>query len=671
VLACALTLAPILAGAKPDPLHIWVGGTDPAALQQWVDGHLASARADLEKLKAVRGKRTVTNTVQPFDDAQNELAIASYNIDLLSSLGRSAAVREQAQALSQKFAAMSTDLGLDPEVHKALSKVTAPAKDPATRFYLERTLQKYRLAGVNQKPAVRDRLRVLKGQMDSLAQAFFNAPSGPTPTVTATRAELAGLPEDYIARHQPDATGTYRLTTDDPDATPVLNFGENADLRRRMFLAVKNIGFPANRKVVMDLLAVRQEIANLLGYSTYADLATADMLMGSPRQVKTLFEHLEQATRPACEREYQEVLAFARRGNPALASLSEADDSFWLEQYRRTRFGFDAQSVRPYFPYSRVEAGILDTAAKIFHVSFRAVQDAPAWDPSVTLYDVLDQGQRIGRIYLDMHPREGKANAGQCLSLVPAAHGRQLPEGILNCSFSGGSEGDPGLMDFSEVVTFFHEFGHLMHLTLSHGTPWAGQGFFSVEGDFLEAPSQMFEEFIHSGAVLAPFARHYQTGEPLPASLLERLNSAQAFARGYWVERQLCFADFALAVHDRPAAMVDLDGLQRDTFLRHSPFQWVEGNHMYANFSHLFGMGANYYAYLLDKVIALDFFAQFDKANLLEGPTAMRFRRAVLAPGATRPAKDLIKAFLDREQNMDAFRNWVEEALPKDGGDRP
>jgi len=315
--------------------------------------------------------------------------------------------------------------------------------------------------------------------------------------------------------------------------------------------------------------------------------------------------------------------------------------------------------VRPYFPYDKVEAGILDAAAHIFGVQFKAVPHAQVWHPSVTTFDVIDHGRRVGRIYLDMHPREGKDKWFSSAPVVPGMSGRQTPEGMLVCNFSGGVPGDPGLMQYDEVVTYFHEFGHLMHHILGGQTRWSGQGGFSVEGDFVEAPSQMLEEFFHSHAVLAPFARHYQTGEVIPVAVVEKMNAASAFGRGIWVQRQLVFSALSLALHDHPVTAPDIETLQRATQEKFSPFAPVEADHYFAAFTHLVGYASNYYTYLLDKVIAIDFYARFDPVHPLDGPTAQAYRRAVIDPGATRPAAQLVRDFLGRPQSLDAFGAWI------------
>ncbi len=260
-----------------------------------------------------------------------------------------------------------------------------------------------------------------------------------------------------------------------------------------------------------------------------------------------------------------------------------------------------------------------------------------------------------------MHPREGKDKWFSSSPILPGIRGRQLPEGMLVCNFSGGAAGDPGLMQYSEVVTFFHEFGHLMHHILGSQGQWSGAGGFNVEGDFVESPSQMLEEMFHDPAILQSFGKHYQTGETLPISLIAKMNAADAYGRGQWLQGQLIYASYALQLHNQPPAAIDFDALWKADIERFSPVTPVEGDHYYAAFTHLTGYASNVYTYLFDKVIAIDFFAQFDKRNLLDGPAAMRYRRAVLEPGASKPAAELVKDFLGRPQNMEALKTWMNE----------
>jgi thimet oligopeptidase len=651
--------------AQPDPLHAWVQASDPAALDTWVKTRLAEVDADIAKLLAVTGPRTVENTLRPFDDAQNQLAVANNNAYLVYSLADSAPMRDKGQALTAVISSANTDLNLNQKVYKALSAIPTPS-DPATRHYLERNLLEYRLGGVDKDDANRAKIRALQDKITDLSLTFGRNVADGTLKVTATQADLDGLPADYIALHKPDANGVYTLTTEQPDVGPVLSFAKSADLRKRLFLAYNQRAYPKNVQVLRDLLTARQDLATILGYPRYADLATADQMIGTAANVDRLIQQVDEASRSAAKREYDLLLAFAQQQQPGITSLSQADSNYWNEQYRRAQYSFDAQSVRPYFPYDEVQAGILKTAARLFHVSFKPVKDAIVWDKSVDTFDVYDaapgnEGKLLGRIYLDMHPRDGKDKWFSSAPVLPGIRGRQLPEGMLVCNFSGGTPGDPGLMQYSEVVVFFHEFGHLMHHILGSQGDWSGAGGFNVEGDFVESPSQMLEEMIHDPAILQSFGKHYQTDETLPTALIAKMNAASAYGRARWLQGQLFYSSYALQVHNQDPAAIDFDALLKADTARFSPFTFVDGDRMYASFTHLTGYASNYYTYVLDKVIAIDFFSQFDKTNLLDGPTAMRYRHAVLEPGATKPAAQLVKDFLGRDQNIDALKSWMNE----------
>lgn len=654
-----------------DLLHAWTGGADPASLETWVNARLAAEKVDLDKVIEVKGEHTVANTVRPYDDAQNELALAGNEAYLMYSVGDSAPLRDKGQALVAKISSATTDLNLNQAVYRALAAVPLPTNDPATKHYIERALLEYRLAGVDKDDATRANIRKLQDKITDASLAFGRNVADGKLTVTATKAELKGLPEDYIARHKPAADGTYTLTTDSPDSTPVLNFAADAGLRKRMFLTYNQRAYPANVAVLKSVLEARQELATTLGYKTFADLAMADQMMGSATNLKAFLKEVDEASRGPADKEYALLLEYAKQQQPGLTKIPSSDASFWSEQYRRARYDFDAQSVRPYFPYDEVQKGILKTAASLFHVEFRAVPDAKTWDASVSTYDVFDDAgaekKKLGRIYLDMHPRDGKDKWFSSAPIVPGIRGRQLPEGALICNFSGGTKGDPGLMEYSEVVTFFHEFGHLMHHILGGQGEWSNAGGFSVEGDFVEAPSQMLEEMFRDRGILQSFAKHYQTGETIPSALVEKMNAAGAYGRGRWTQAQLFYSTYSLQVHDRAPEQVNFDALLREDSDRFTHFTFLDGDRMYASFTHLTSYSSNYYTYVLDKVIAVDFFSQFDKANLLAGPTAMRYRRTVLEPGAAKPATGLVKDFLGRSQSLDALKLWINEEFKANG----
>jgi len=660
--------SPAAGATKYDPLHAWAGGGDPARLEAWVDQHLASAQKHIDRIVKNKGAHTVANTLRPYDDAYNDLNIAANEAYVMFAVGGNAALRDKAQALNEKISGITAELGLNHEVYAALADVHAEHADAATRHYLERTLLEYRLGGVDKDAATRAKIKALQDRITSLSLQFGRNVQEDVRKVSVKKEQLDGLPDDYIARHKPDADGNYQITTDQPDLGPMMSFGRDATVRRQLMLAYNDRAYPANSKVLLDLLQARQDLATILGYPTYADLATADQMMGSAANARAMLDEVGAASRDAAQREFKMVLDFAKGKQPGLTEITDADMRYWTEQYRRANYNFDAQSVRPYFPYDAVQKGILNVASRLFKVEFKPVQDANIWDASVDVFDVYDAGKRVGRIYLDMHPRAGKDKWFSSQALTPGIRGKQLPEGMLICNFSGGVKGDPGLMQYGEVVTFFHEFGHLMHHLLGSQNEWAGQGGFSVEGDFLEAPSQMLEEFFNDPKLLATFAKNVDNGQPIPAELVGRMTAAAAFGRGSWVQAQLFYSTLSLELHDRDPRTIDLDAILQKDFKRFMPTTFVDGDHMYDSFTHLTEYSSNYYTYVLDKVIAIDFFDQFDKNDLIEGPTAMRYRHSVLEPGATKPAAELVKDFLGRPQSIEPLKAWIGrefESAPK------
>ena len=310
----------------------------------------------------------------------------------------------------------------------------------------------------------------------------------------------------------------------------------------------------------------------------------------------------------------------------------------------------------------QVKQGILDAAADLFHVSFQQEQNVPSWDPSVETWLVIDSGKPIGRFYLDMHPRPGKFSHAEMAPVLAGVRGKQLPEAIHDCNFPVPTATDPGLMDYGDVDTFFLEFGHLMHHILGGQQQWAGISGISMESDFVEAPSQMLEEWIHSPQVLSTFARHYKTGEPIPAELVARANRAAAFGRGMW-NRPPEFFQRDLLRHLQNQARKMLTSTRSPLTIPTNTHysSRCPGTHTWASFGHLGGYSSAYYTYLWDKVIAEDFFLQFDHKNLLAGDAPMKYRRVVLEPGGSMSANDLVKNFLGRPSNMTALQTWMAE----------
>jgi thimet oligopeptidase len=629
-------------------------------LTAWVSARLAAHEAALAALLTVEGQRTPENSLRLYDAAVEQLSLAGSQAGVLNSVAAASEVRDQAQMEAQRVAMAGSALSLNRAVYDALSAIDLTGVSAATRHYMDRTLLGYRLAGVDKDQATRDRLQALHEKATRIALEFSRNIQEGAKTIETTAAELDGLPADYLARHPADEKGTITLTTDPPDMQPVMTFAASAALRERMFAAYNTRAYPVNKELLLQLLATRQEIATVLGFRSWADLATADQMMGSAANVRMFLEKLNAASRDGAIREHELILDYVRGREPVTKAIDIASRGYWYEQFRRAKFDFDSQSVRPYFPYAQVEAGVLDTAARLFKIEFKK-SEVPGWDAAVSVFEVYDGGRLVGRFYLDMHPREGKDKWFSAAPVVTGVRGRYLPEAALICNFPGGDDSDPGLMQYSDVVTYFHEFGHLMHAILGGQTEWAGLSGFATEGDFIEVPSQMLEEFFRDEKLLQAFAKHYQTGETLPSETIKKMKLAGAFGRADWVRSQLYYTTLSLDLHDQDPATIDLDETTKRLYQSLQPWTWLEGNRMYASFGHLTGYSSNYYTYAFDKVIALDFFAQFDADDPLGCAAGAKYRKTVLEQGGSKPGREMVRDFLGRDEEFAAFSTWLNE----------
>jgi thimet oligopeptidase len=641
---------------------IWNSKPDVAAFEKIENDRLAAAQRSIDKILAVKGPRTIDNTLSNYDEALRQLNATQYLSSVMEAVHPDAAFRDRATAMTRKVSAAQTALSLNREVYQALAAVSVAHADPATQYYVRRQLLEFRLGGVDKDDATRARLKVLNDELTEEQSAFDRNINDGLKTVDVRDvSELAGLPQDYIDNHKPGKDGLIHITTSYPDYNPPMSFAVSHALRSRLFLAFNTRAYPQNRDVLMKMLHTRYDIASLLGYQSWADYNAADKMIGSGAHIAQFIRDLDTAVRPVAQREFQMLLSEKRKSDPQATTIGFEEKSYYSEQVRRSQFDFDSQSVRPYFPYVRVKQGILDTAATLFHVTFRREPGAPAWDPTVETWLVLDAGKVIGRFYLDMHPREGKYSHAEMSPILDGIRGKQLPEAVLICNFPRPTDSDPGLMQYGDVQTFFHEFGHLMHWIIGGQQQWAGISGITMEADFVEAPSQMLEEWIQSPQVLASFARHYKTGETIPAELVARMRRASAFGRASLVGQQVGYTAVSYDIYAAKPQDVNLDEIDDRDTVKYSLFTPVAGTHSYASFGHLSGYSSAYYTYMWDKVIAEDFFEQFDSKNLLAGDTPMRYRRTVLEPGGSVSANDLVKNFLGRPQSMEALQRWMAE----------
>jgi thimet oligopeptidase len=659
--ALAAALAAPTDPPDSDNQPFWTGHPDAATFERVVDARLARARDLLAEVVGVTGPRTVANTLVPYDRLMRELDRAAGATGLIQKVHPDTSLQQAADRTDRKVSALATEISLDRRVFDAVRALDLEGADPVTRHYVGRILRDFRLAGVDRDSVTRDRIKALREELVLIGQEFDrNIRDDVRSVEVASAADLEGLPADYIAAHPPGPDGRIRITTEYPDVFPVFTYARSDDLRRRLRTEFDNRAYPANEAVLDRLIARRHELATLLGFDSWADYALADKMTGSAANASGFIDRVVAASGQAAEREYQVLLRRKRQDDPAATGVNRWEVAYLRELVRRAEYDFDSQKLRPYFPYQRVKQGVLDLSARLFGVTFRPMKSPPVWHSSVEGWEMYEDGRLAGRFYLDMHPRAGKYGHAAHFRIRTGTTDGALPESALVCNFPGGEAGEPGLMDHAEVVTFLHEFGHLMHSLLGRQR-WNGVSGVRTEWDFVEAPSQMLEEWSWGPQVLAGFARHHETGEPIPADLVAQLERATRFGRALDIRTQMTYARISLSLYDRPPAGVNTDSIVDAVTRAYQPVPPMPGTHMQASFTHLNGYSAFYYTYMWSLVIAKDLFSRFDRADLLAAEPARRYRRLILEPGGSAPAARLVEDFLGRPFSFDAWRRWLEE----------
>jgi thimet oligopeptidase len=634
--------------------------------------------AGLRRAQALRPQliasapRTVDETLERYNELLTAASASNALAGLMSEVHPDEAIRDAARECEQEVSRFYSDLALDRDMYDALAAVEVSGADAETQRFLAHTLRDYRRAGVDKPPEVRARLKQIDEELTKLGQGFSRNISEDVRAVEVTDpARLAGLPADFIAAHPPDRDGKIRITTDYPDYNPFITYAADDELRRQLYVAFRSRGDQHNEAALCEILKLRAEKAGLLGFANWADYITADKMIGSGARAAEFIDKVWKLASPRAEQDYKELLRQLQELSPGAAAVADWQ-KMWLENLvKKQRYEVDASEVRQYFPYDRVLAGLLEITAEIFDLTYAPAGDAERWHPSVLAYDVVrgrgaDQ-TRLGRIYLDMHPRDGKYKHAAQFPLKDGVRGVQLPEGVLVCNFPApdpGGAGRPasaGLMEHDDVVTMFHEFGHLMHHVLGGHQRWISQSGISTEWDFVEAPSQMFEEWAWSYDTLKRFARHHETGEVIPSSLVDNMRRADKFGLGTATVQQIFYAAISLGFHrDDPAALDQLVEVQR-LQKRYTPFAYVPGTRFHTSFGHLVGYSAMYYTYLWSLVIAKDLLTPFQARGLMSTEVTYVYRDKVLVPGGSRDAADLVRDFLGRSYDFAAYEKYLRE----------
>ncbi len=647
-----------------EPVDPMAAGMTVASVSALCGDNLALAQKLLDAIRRVDlnepQKLDWSHTFGRFDDALLAIANASEFPFLAGVVHPDEAVRTAAQACEKKTDALETAMYLDGELArplKAFAERGEQLSEERQRF-VEHVLREFRRNGVDLPRPEQERIRKINAQMTELGQRFIAELGASQPTLEIRSEQLAGLGASFKKNHPAGKDGKVVISTDYPDYYEFVTYALDRNAARDLYVKFVNRGGDANVARLDRILALRHEKALLLGYDNWADYAIEPRMAKKASEASAFLARVKDAIAAPVARELREFRGELDRLPNAVPNrpMIEPDRYFLADRIKKKKLKLDTQAVADYFEIDAVTKGLFDVTAAMYGLEYREVAEK-AWDPSVRAYEVWLGGKAIAKFYLDLFPRPNKYKHAAMFSIrtgkTLASGVRQTPMAALVCNFP--APGEP--MPHDQVVTYFHEFGHVLQHILTDTELAAFAGTNTVR-DFVEAPSQMFEEWVWSAEVLARFARQRKTGDKMPAAMLEALVKSRRVGLALATERQLFLAELDLGFHTAHPPFdtnAILEQVQQQSF----SFSYVKGTHFQSSFSHLIGYDAGYYGYQWGMAIALDVLTRFRQEGLMNGATAADWKNAVLARGGARDERAMIRQFLGREPSEKAYFDFL------------
>lgn len=621
------------------------------------------------------------NFVLPLEDASDRLHRMWSSVAHLNAVRDSEALRAVYDIALPKLSEFSTELGQNADLLKQYQRIRESGAfndlSLAQRRVVDNAIRDFRLAGVNLPDADKARVAELNQRLADLSNTFgknvLDATLAWHLDVT-DESRLTGLPPSELAAARQSAEAAdidgFRFPLQAPSYIAVMTHVEDRELRRQMYEAYvtrasdqgPGAGRFDNSDVMFEILKARNELSNLLGFSSYADYSLATKMARTPDEVVKFLSELGERSRPSAEQDFAEVQQFAQ-AHCGIESLEAWDLAFVSERLRRQKFDYDQEQVRPFFPVDRVLDGLFDVATRLFDVEVKEQTPPSRWHDDVRYFEISDVGgAHRGAFYIDLYSRQHKRGGAW---LTPAVTRRasgshvQTPIAFLTCNFSPPVDDQPVLLRHEEVTTLFHEFGHGLHHMLTKVDCAAVSGISGVEWDAVELPSQFLENWCWSSESLRSISGHFETGEVLPEDMLTRMQRARNFQSGLQMLRQLEFSLFDMRLHCQPVAdkaqaiQATLDDIRSQIAVIPSP----EFNRFQHGFSHIFagGYAAGYYSYKWAEVLSADAFGLFEEKGIFDKDSGRAFREKILEKGGSEDALALFVNFRGREPNVEAL----------------
>lgn len=627
-----------------------------------------------------KGDYSWKGLVQPLDSYGEATSQAWSPVSHLNSVMNSPELRAAYQSCLGELSAYSTWFGQHQglfDAYQALHDSNEYAElDTAQQRAIDNTLRDFRLAGVDLADDKKKRFGEIRARLSELSNQFSNNVLDATQAwhLDVEHNRLSGLPDSALdmLKANAEAKGIegYRITLDFPSYFPVMSYADDRALREEVYTAFvtrasdqgPNAGQYDNSIIMSEMVTLRQELAALLGFSTYADLSLATKMAASPAQVLDFLDDLAERARPQAEAEFGELQQFAQE-QLDLDTLAPWDITYASEKLREQRYAISQEVLRPYFPAPKVIDGLFGVVNRLYGLTFRENKSVAVWHPDVRYFEVLESDQPIASFYLDLYAREGKRGGAWmdvCRTRRRCDDGSlQLPVAYLVCNFTRPVGDRPALLTHDEVTTLFHEFGHGLHHMLTQQEVSDVSGISGVAWDAVELPSQFMENFCWEREGLDLIASHVDTGAKLPQDLFDKLVAARNFQSAMVMMRQLEFSLFDFRLHNelKTPSADDIQTLLDDVRLKAAVVPQTRFNRFQHGFSHIFagGYAAGYYSYKWAEVLSSDAYSAFEEAGVFDRATGQRFRQEILEKGGSEDAAVLFKNFRGREPRIDAL----------------
>lgn len=623
---------------------------DTTLLKTFIYQQLQKAEIALAESKSKKEKYTHQNTLIPYKKAAYHYSVAQYLPATLKDIHPDTNYQKVAIRLFQEAGNKNT-MDFDKELYKTLLLVDTTSLSEEQAYQFGRIINNYERAGIQLEESKKTQLQSLNRKIAELGNRWMTSLNTSEVSLQFHMDSLSGIPGDLLANLPKSDDGKVVMPLIPPVATPFFVYADQASVRKKVMREMMSMGYPDNYIILDSIRIFRQDVADLLGYQNYAQLSLEPMLISELDMLEELFENTAQITREAIKKDEQALLAIKQKEYPG-SNLQLWDVPYYREKLMMQDYGFDSRQLREYFTYDQVEKGVLETYSRMFDIEFKPVQTL-LWTADAKAFEVYQNEKLLGRIYLDMHPRIGKSTGDRMTYF--SLGGQQLPELILICNQPKTTESDPGLMDLMAVKTFFHEFGHLMHYLFYGQQEFPG----SFERDFVEAPSQLFEEWAVNPGILRKFARHYQSGEVIPEELLESYQKSSAFGRAPDVGGMASGGYIALQLYTYAPEDKSIDDIMQEGMRKFGNLSIPEDFHLASGWHHLYHMGPRFYTYLFSGILARDLMTGFDPDDLSSPKAGKTYREKVLASTGNTSSLRLVADFLGRPFDYKAWEAWL------------